>query len=125
MDSRSRAVKFLRYAVPIAAAFIVALVTPLGTEAGKIVVAFFNRSAGTSPTIGAATCDPIPAVEERSPPPKEGQVWVPTDFKLSSGKLEAVLGHWERKRADGKTTYIPGHWDIGTGRCVWVRGKFV
>jgi hypothetical protein len=116
MDSRSKAL--------IVAAFV--------TTLGAIVVALINRSADTSPTIAdtsptisAATCDPIPAVEERTPRPSQGFVWVPTDFKLSSGKLEAVLGHWERKKADGKNKYIPGHWEIGTGRCVWVRGKFV
>ena len=68
---------------------------------------------------------PIPAVEELTPPAREGFVWVPTDFRLSSGKLEAVQGHWKRRNADGKNKYIPGHWETSTGQCVWVPGKFV
>lgn len=85
-----------------------------------------SPSADAAPPVGAVTCDPIPAVAD-SPPPKswEGHVWVPPDFMLTAGKLEAISGHWERTRAGGANTYIHGHWETDTGRCVWIRGTFV
>ena len=113
MDSRSKAV--------IAAAFLGAV--------GTIIGAYISRSPDTSPSITetspSVTCDQIPPVQELTPQPRKGWVWVPTDFKLSSGKLEAVEGHWKPRTADGKNKYLPGHWETGTGRCVWVPGKFV
>jgi hypothetical protein len=97
------------------------IVAAVVTALGGIVAALIDWRPDTT----VPTCDPIPAVEKLTPPPREGFVWVPTDFKLSSGHLEPVQGHWKRRNADGKNKYIPGHWETVTGQCVWVPGTFV
>jgi streptogramin lyase len=97
-----------------------------------IAVALINRSpdsspsiTDTSPSVSVVTCDPLPAVEKITPKAKEGYVWVPADFRLTFGKLEATAGHWEHVRAGGRNKYIPGHWEKDAGHCIWVPGNFV
>jgi hypothetical protein len=125
-------------------AIVVAVIGLVGAL-GAAVIAVGPSLISQPPEIATVTCDPIPAVEETPPAPPSGQVrrhvgdkvvvevrnpddyiWRPTDFKLSStGGLERVNGGWQRRAAGGTYSYVPGNWDTSTGRCVWVRGKFI
>jgi hypothetical protein len=98
------------------------------TTIGAITVALINRDRSPSSPPAPATaplCGGVPAVQQMTPSPRRGHIWVPTDFKLSSGKLVEIPCHWERHKADGRNKYVPGHWRMSSGNCVWIPGEFV
>jgi hypothetical protein len=102
------------------AATVIAAILAGATAIG---VALYN--SGALREFSAADCPPIPATGDAAPPPRDGYIWIPTDFAFVSSQFEEIAGHWQRKRADGKSEYLAGHWETGTGRCVWVKGQLV
>lgn len=107
-------------------AIVVAIITVVGGMAVALInIAPQILSRTPVPSSVVAACPPIPPSEENSPEPREGYMWFPADFRLtSSGELERQAGHWERARAE-KHIYVPGHWDPSKERCVWIPGDFV
>ena len=55
--------------------------------------------------------------------PKDKMVWIQEEWNWDGGKFVLTPGHWEKERAD-YGAYIPGHWDINNGNCIWIRGAF-
>ena len=116
---------------PIMSTHSATIIAAVFTAIATIVAALINVN---STTVNSATpakstiedCERIPATTNARPPPaRTGYVWVPADFILSAGRLEEIAGHWERKKDGGRDRFVPGHWEVSTGSCVWVRAEFV
>jgi hypothetical protein len=109
---------------------VVAIIGAIATIAAAIIAQIRHPPGSSDPdtsgptSISQMTCPPIPPVTGGDGPTRDGYVWVHGYVDWVNNDWKQTSGHWERRRADGRTqARIPGYWDTSEQRCVWILSR--